>query len=192
MKRGSQIWPQRGSDWPQMDQIRDFFRSDFSTFWRGAKMYWNLIWKSPGFVPTEPKCTEIWSEKVPDLSHWGLSEPLWCQTWTSVSATTGLGVKSWDNSDPWPTNSTLIGWEIQSTVSAVNHAYSYSVISFHHIAAVVAVCSVINSFFLSPPVSLFPSSLSISLSICHLNIPWTAGSILAANLSNFGLFQTRW
>ena len=30
------------SDWPQMGQIQDFFRSDFSTFWL-----------------TEPKCTEI-------------------------------------------------------------------------------------------------------------------------------------
>ena len=28
------------SDWPQLGQIRDFFRSDFSTFWRcSAKMY---------------------------------------------------------------------------------------------------------------------------------------------------------
>ena len=32
---------QNGSDWPQMGQIRDFFRSDLSTFWHG-----------------EPKCTE--------------------------------------------------------------------------------------------------------------------------------------
>ena len=26
-------WVQKGSNWPQMGQIRDFFRSDFSTFW---------------------------------------------------------------------------------------------------------------------------------------------------------------
>ena len=32
---------QSGSDWPQMGQIRDFFRSDFSTFWRPAIC---LIW----------------------------------------------------------------------------------------------------------------------------------------------------
>ena len=31
---GHQIWTQNGSDWPQMGQIRDFFRSDFNTFWR--------------------------------------------------------------------------------------------------------------------------------------------------------------
>ena len=27
------IWVQRGTDWPQMGQIRDFFRSNLSTFW---------------------------------------------------------------------------------------------------------------------------------------------------------------
>ena len=45
VRHGCQIWA-------QMRQIRDFFRSDFRTFWLG-----------------EPKCSEIWSEKVPDLSH---------------------------------------------------------------------------------------------------------------------------
>ena len=34
--------PQSGYDWPQIGQIWDFFRSDFSTFWLD-----------------EPKCTEI-------------------------------------------------------------------------------------------------------------------------------------
>ena len=40
---------QTGSDWirTQMRQILDFFRSESSTFWLG-----------------EPKCTEIWSERV--------------------------------------------------------------------------------------------------------------------------------
>ena len=42
------------SDWLQNGQIRDFFRSYFSSFWLG-----------------EPKRTEIWSEKVPDLG------PIW-------------------------------------------------------------------------------------------------------------------
>ena len=46
-----------GSDWLQMGQIRDFFRSDFRTFWR-----------------TAPKCSEIWSEKVTDLFH---LRPIW-------------------------------------------------------------------------------------------------------------------
>ena len=40
--QGAQIWAHSGSDWPQMGQIRDFFRLDCSTFWLG-----------------EPKCTEI-------------------------------------------------------------------------------------------------------------------------------------
>ena len=49
------------SDWPQMEDIRYFFTSDFSTVWRG-----------------EPDCTEIYSEKVPyvpfeaDLTQFGL------------------------------------------------------------------------------------------------------------------------
>ena len=38
-----------------MGQIRDFFRSDFSTFWLG-----------------EPKCIEKWSSKVQDLSNFML------------------------------------------------------------------------------------------------------------------------
>ena len=42
---------------PQMLQIRTFFRAEFSTFWHRAL-----------------KCTEIWSEKVLDLSHLG---PIW-------------------------------------------------------------------------------------------------------------------
>ena len=33
---GDQIWAQNGSDWPQMGQIRDIFRSDFS---KCVKMY---------------------------------------------------------------------------------------------------------------------------------------------------------
>ena len=31
LRQGCQIWAQSGSVWPQMGQIRDFFRSDFST-----------------------------------------------------------------------------------------------------------------------------------------------------------------
>ena len=51
VRLGDLIWTQNGSDWPQMGKIRDFFRSDFSTFCRCAKMYWNLIWKSHEFFP---------------------------------------------------------------------------------------------------------------------------------------------
>ena len=74
-------------DWPQMGQIRDFFRSDFSTFWRGA-----------------PKCTEIWSEKVPDFSHFGpelKSKMYWKVIWKGLRFKP-FGSKSdliWNNSD---------------------------------------------------------------------------------------------
>ena len=55
--QGYQGGHQSGSNWPKIGHIRDFFRSDFSTFW-----------------PDQPKCTEIWSEKAPGLSHLG---PIW-------------------------------------------------------------------------------------------------------------------
>ena len=47
-----------------MGQFRDFSRSDFSTFWL-----------------TEPKCTEIWSEQVPDFPILGQSGLLWSKNW---------------------------------------------------------------------------------------------------------------
>ena len=31
-----------GSDWPQMEQIQDFFRSDFRSFWRTVKKYTDI------------------------------------------------------------------------------------------------------------------------------------------------------
>ena len=59
-----QIWAQGSPDWSKMGQIRDFFRSYFSTFWL-----------------TEPKCTEIWSEKITDLSNLG---PIWPTLWPNL------------------------------------------------------------------------------------------------------------
>ena len=62
-----------------MEQIRDFFRSDFSTFnilAHRAKKYWNLIWKSPGFVPFEADLThfgtkaDILDAEEEDLRTW--------------------------------------------------------------------------------------------------------------------------
>ena len=66
LKQGHHKWAQRVSHFPQKRQKRYFFRSDFNTFWltnpglfqirfqyilaHRAKMYWNLIWKSSGFV----------------------------------------------------------------------------------------------------------------------------------------------
>ena len=46
--------PKMGQIGPKWDKSGTFFRWDFSTFWRRA-----------------PECTEIWSEKVPGLSHFG-------------------------------------------------------------------------------------------------------------------------
>ena len=47
---------------PQIGQIRDFFRSDFSTFGSSSQMYWNLIWKSPGFVQFGVQSNLLWSQ----------------------------------------------------------------------------------------------------------------------------------
>ena len=53
----------------QWGKSGEFFRSDFSTFWRPA-----------------PKCTKIWSEKFPGIFHiWDKSDPL-----LAKSATPGL------------------------------------------------------------------------------------------------------
>ena len=46
---------------PQIGQIRDFFRSDYSTFGSMSQMYWNLIWKSPGFVQFGVQSDPLWS-----------------------------------------------------------------------------------------------------------------------------------
>ena len=58
LRQGYQILHQ--SNWPQMGQTMEFFsKTDFSTFW--------LI---------EPKYTEMWSDKVPDLSYLGPIYPM--------------------------------------------------------------------------------------------------------------------
>ena len=50
--QGCYIWTQSGTDWPHVGQIRDFFRSDFSTFWLSEpKCTKILILKCPWFVP---------------------------------------------------------------------------------------------------------------------------------------------
>ena len=50
-RHGYKIWPQSGSDWPQMGQIREIFRSDSVHFGAPRQNVLNLIWKFPGFVP---------------------------------------------------------------------------------------------------------------------------------------------
>ena len=55
-----QIWAQRWSDWPQMRQIRDFFRSNSVHFGSPSQNVLNLIWKKSRICPI-----------------WGQSDPLW-------------------------------------------------------------------------------------------------------------------
>ena len=53
--QGCTVHLQSWSDWPGMGQIRDFFRSDFSTFWLG-------------FVPFEANLIHIAANsKIPDV-----------------------------------------------------------------------------------------------------------------------------
>ena len=46
----SQVRAKRGSDWPQIGQIWDFFR---------VEMYWNLIWISLEFIPFRANLTHF-------------------------------------------------------------------------------------------------------------------------------------
>ena len=64
-----------------MGQIRGFFRSEFSAFGApGRQMYWNLTWKSPGFVSSQMYWNLIW--KSPGFVQFGVqSDPLWSQTY---------------------------------------------------------------------------------------------------------------
>ena len=43
--------PKMGQIGPQMGQIRDFFRSDFSTFWRGSHLWRNWPTLCPNLIP---------------------------------------------------------------------------------------------------------------------------------------------
>ena len=59
--QGHKIWAKSVSDCPKWDKSENYSDlPDFSTF---------------GSMLDEPKCTEIWSEKVPDVSHFGLIWP---------------------------------------------------------------------------------------------------------------------
>ena len=55
---------QSGSDWPQMEHIRDFFRSDFSTFWLGQNVLKSDLKKS--------RICLIWGANL-------VSDPPWSQ-----------------------------------------------------------------------------------------------------------------
>ena len=75
-------WPKIKWYWPRIGLIRASLSSYFSTFWL-----------------SEPKCTEIWSEKAPDLSHLGPTGPLWRQTYHPCSSTQPLShLLTWPHS----------------------------------------------------------------------------------------------
>ena len=65
-----QVWLQSGSDWPQKGRLI----GDFSDRFLRAKMYWNLIWKSP---------------------FWGQSDPLWSQTNNPCGCSVSLSPHDW-------------------------------------------------------------------------------------------------
>ena len=45
-----QVNSQNGSDWHQLGQIRDFFRSDFSTFWLAGPKFTEILLTNSVFV----------------------------------------------------------------------------------------------------------------------------------------------
>ena len=49
--QGRQICAQIGSDWPQMRQILDLFRAEFSTFWLGSRKVLDLSYFGTNLVP---------------------------------------------------------------------------------------------------------------------------------------------
>ena len=57
MLQPCQIYHKNKSDWPQMGQNREFFRSDFSTFWRVARQnVLNSDLKKPNLAHFLTKC----------------------------------------------------------------------------------------------------------------------------------------
>ena len=67
--QGCQIWAQSGSDWPQMGQIQDFFRSDSVHFGSARQNVLKLILKSPRFSHLEPIKPTI-GQNLPSLGPW--------------------------------------------------------------------------------------------------------------------------
>ena len=61
--QGCQVCLHIGSDWPQMRQIWDFFRTE-----KKCIKFWILIWRSPRFVPfggqSDPLLSQAWDPCV--------------------------------------------------------------------------------------------------------------------------------
>ena len=74
LRMACQVWLQSGSDWQQIEQIRDSFRS----WW--TRIGWNLIWWSPWLVSLEANLTHIRAN--PDIPDWVVSLPWqWVNKW---------------------------------------------------------------------------------------------------------------
>ena len=104
-KQGCKFGIQIGSDWPQMRQIRDFFRSDFRTFWRGA-----------------PKRSEIWSEKFPGLSHLG-------QIWPTLGPNLAIVTQPFIPIYTW-TFSQLVYGSLVTTIMSLTTSQLFELIEF--------------------------------------------------------------
>ena len=90
VRQGWYVWLQIGSDWPQMGQIRGFFRSDFSALGAGAPNALESDLKKPRICPI-----------------WGQSHPLWSQTYHLCIKLTSLGSHCPDP-PPWGENMTAV------------------------------------------------------------------------------------
>ena len=69
ISQGGQVWLQSGSVCPKMGQIQDF-SEQIST-----KKYWNMTWKSPGFVPVGDQSDRLLSQ---NCHPWDSSSSLAC------------------------------------------------------------------------------------------------------------------
>ena len=65
LHHGYQIWPQSGSDWPQMGQIRKIFRSDLVHFGAVRQNVLNLIWKISRICPIWGQFDPLWDQILP-------------------------------------------------------------------------------------------------------------------------------
>ena len=76
-----------------MRQIWGFFRSDFSAFGAGRQIHWNLIWKSPGFVPFGANLTNFRAKPtIPGIQRTRY-------TWVYYN----IAAEFEDRVDTWPT-----------------------------------------------------------------------------------------
>ena len=66
---GPQMWLQSGLDWPQLGQIRDFFRSDFSTFGSYEPNVLISYLKKSRMYPISSPSDPLWALILTPLSY---------------------------------------------------------------------------------------------------------------------------